>query len=164
MTVWYALIVSVVLIAGVATILVTSLWVAATLAEKINPKPDLTNAQEAIRAAESHLTDLKLKAIIETLSAIRNRPRTIDSSHVTIPVFGYSFVVLLLTSTWGSVWAHGENPDEGLPLGLTLLPLWVSLWGSVFVAFIARTIYRTRHRHLPDSKRREGPSGRQTKP
>lgn len=151
---WTTVLVAVAGPLGAALILVLAMLAATVLAEKINPKPEEPVEERVRRAVEAQAEAERAEARIKESERWR-RGESIDSTHVSLPVFGIAFVVMVLLQSWGAAAIHIEDPGRGLPLALVLRPLWTSLIVALIAGATAGYFYRRRYRQLPMAKRAE---------
>lgn len=149
---WTTVLVAVAGPLGSAVILALSALAAAALAEKINPTPETPVEERVRRAVETQTETERAQARLKE-AELGRRGESIDSTHVSFPVFGIVFAVMVLLQSWGAAASHIEDPGRGFPLALAIRPLWASLVAALIAGIAAGHFYRRRYRRLPLAER-----------
>jgi hypothetical protein len=149
---WTALAVAIAGPLGSVLILAAAALAAAALAERINPTPPRPVEDQAREAIELRERQQELDDLVQSAERARNK-ESIDSTHVSFPVFGIAFAVWLVLSTWTTAIEHVDDPGQGFPLAAALRPLWMSLVAASLFAIAAGFFYRRWFRRQPWQRR-----------
>lgn len=151
---WEVLLMVVSMVLGAGVILAVCVFSAAGLSNLIDPAPVRTAEERAHQAERARLEDDRLERHREELERARGR-EPIDSTRVSFPVFGWTFLGCVVFMASNVVLAHVEDPGTGFPLELLLRPLWVSFTVALATGTVAGAGYRRWFRRLPAWRRSE---------
>lgn len=151
---WEVLLMVVSMVIGAGMILAACVFTAAGLSNLIDPAPVYTPEERVRRAERTRIEDDRLERHREELERAQGR-EPIDSTRVSFPVFGWTFLGCLVLMTSNVVLTHTEDPGTGFPLELLLRPLWVSFAAASVAGIAAGAGYRRWFRRLPVRRQRE---------
>lgn len=149
---WTSLAVAVAGPLGAAAILAVAVMAAASLAERIDPTRPKPVDDQIREARELHEQQRELDVLVEAAERDRGR-ESIDSTHVSFPVFGIAFPTWLVLGTWAAAIEHLDRPGGSFPLALAFRPLWTSLLAAFMFAVVAEFFYRRWFRRRPWQRR-----------
>ncbi|MCD0445747.1 hypothetical protein LO763_19245 [Glycomyces sp. A-F 0318] len=119
---------------GAAVLLAAAVLAAAALAKRIDPRPVRPVAEEVREAVELRGRQEELDAQMRDMERTQGKT-SVDSTHVSFPVFGVVLLVWFVLITWAGAVEHYKDPGAGFPLAPALRPL----WGAPVAALLAGT-------------------------
>lgn len=146
---------------GAVAILAAAVVAAASLAERINPAPSRPVDDQVREATELRERQRELDELVEATERARGT-ESVDSTHVSFPVFGIAFLAWLVLQAWAAAIEHFDRP-EGFPLALAIRPLWTSLVAASVFAIAAGFFYRRWFRRQSSERRAAIRAGQRAK-
>ncbi|THV41425.1 hypothetical protein [Glycomyces buryatensis] len=149
---------------GVIVILALATFVAAALAARINPDPDLgLSVEEQVRRAEAHQAESEQSDERIRRWEIERHGESIDSLHISFPVFGIACAVALVAQLWDAALSHMDDQGQGPPLAAILNPLWISPLVAFLAGVVAGSIYKRWFHRQPRHRQAQILQGRKDK-
>jgi hypothetical protein len=149
---WTTLAVAVAAPLGASAILAAAILAAAGLAERINPTPPKAVEDEIRDATRLRDRQRELDDLVEGAEQVRGK-ESVDSTHVSFPVFWIALPCWLVLQTWAAALEHFDRPAEGFPLALAFRPLWTALIAAFLFAIVSGFFYRRWFRRQPWQRR-----------